>query len=242
MSISVSCSCGAKLNVKDEAGGKKAKCPKCGAVVPVPPKSPDAPAEAIAAAAQYCRYCDQLLASGTFVCGACGKPTKNTSAALEAPAPKLEALDPPPDTVYLEVGQEWLIGSRKFEGAVLATDKAFYLLTLHRVHLDHVSQWLGALVDAFDRKWQEWAPTQVPFAAIAHKMTCSESWPLDESQTKALMGGHAIVIPREAVQSLKTPWMATLTVTTGEQSIRIDGLNDKNMVRHYLTEWGWKFS
>jgi hypothetical protein len=42
MSIPVNCACGKALNVKDELGGKKIKCPACAAVLAVP-----APAEEI---------------------------------------------------------------------------------------------------------------------------------------------------------------------------------------------------
>ncbi|GEM_PF-3955636 len=34
--ITLDCSCGTKLRVRDDAAGKKAKCPKCAAIVPVP--------------------------------------------------------------------------------------------------------------------------------------------------------------------------------------------------------------
>lgn len=43
MSISVSCSCGKTLNVKDELAGKRGKCPKCGALLTIP--QPPKPAE-----------------------------------------------------------------------------------------------------------------------------------------------------------------------------------------------------
>jgi predicted RNA-binding Zn-ribbon protein involved in translation (DUF1610 family) len=42
MSIAVTCSCGKKLQVKDELAGKRGKCPACGALltIPQPPSSP----------------------------------------------------------------------------------------------------------------------------------------------------------------------------------------------------------
>ena len=36
MAIKVTCSCGKKLRAKDEAAGKRAKCPACGKIVVVP--------------------------------------------------------------------------------------------------------------------------------------------------------------------------------------------------------------
>ena len=43
MPISVSCACGARLKVRDEAAGKRVKCPKCQAPIQVP--EAEAPAE-----------------------------------------------------------------------------------------------------------------------------------------------------------------------------------------------------
>src|SRR5262245_32144404 len=43
MSIQVECECGKKMRVKDDAGGKRVKCPECHAMVkiPLPDESPD---------------------------------------------------------------------------------------------------------------------------------------------------------------------------------------------------------
>lgn len=40
MAIRFRCGCGRQLQTADEAGGKQARCPLCGAIVPVPP-APD---------------------------------------------------------------------------------------------------------------------------------------------------------------------------------------------------------
>lgn len=47
MPISVTCTCGKKLSVKDELAGKRGKCPACGAMlsIPQPPKPAAIPAE-----------------------------------------------------------------------------------------------------------------------------------------------------------------------------------------------------
>ncbi len=45
MSISLSCECGRALRVKDEAAGRKVRCPGCGNVLPVPRPATDTDAE-----------------------------------------------------------------------------------------------------------------------------------------------------------------------------------------------------
>src|SRR5262245_8066433 len=40
MSISVRCSCGTRLQVRDDLVGKRIKCPKCGQVLQTPPAEP----------------------------------------------------------------------------------------------------------------------------------------------------------------------------------------------------------
>src|SRR5215472_3649935 len=42
MPIAMSCSCGRALNIKDELGGKKIRCPACKSVLAVPVKEIDA--------------------------------------------------------------------------------------------------------------------------------------------------------------------------------------------------------
>ncbi len=45
MSISLTCECGRALRVKDEAAGRKVRCPGCGKVLPVPRPAADKGAE-----------------------------------------------------------------------------------------------------------------------------------------------------------------------------------------------------
>ncbi|MBM3980171.1 MAG: zinc ribbon domain-containing protein [Planctomycetes bacterium] len=69
--------CGKNFEVKDEFGGRKTKCPKCGAGIVVPVRSTP-PAEerppVPAAAPKFCSGCGQPWASGARFCGACGAP------------------------------------------------------------------------------------------------------------------------------------------------------------------------
>jgi len=44
MSIKVTCSCGMKLRAKDEAAGKRARCPACGKITLLPGSCADQPA------------------------------------------------------------------------------------------------------------------------------------------------------------------------------------------------------
>jgi hypothetical protein len=56
MSIPIRCDCGKSLKVKDEAAGRKVRCPGCGVVLPIP--KPEIPKEADEQALDY------LLAEG----------------------------------------------------------------------------------------------------------------------------------------------------------------------------------
>lgn len=86
MPIPVACACGAKLRVGDQAAGKKAKCPKCGAilVVPAPEAAPpaddgfriltDEPAPAAApppAPDKACPFCAETIPGKAAVCPHC---------------------------------------------------------------------------------------------------------------------------------------------------------------------------
>jgi hypothetical protein len=76
MPIPMQCACGKSLKVKDEAAGRKVRCPGCAAILPVP--KPEAPKEADDEALEF------LLAEG--------RPrAKSSSAPAAPPAHKAEA-------------------------------------------------------------------------------------------------------------------------------------------------------
>ncbi len=69
MPIPVTCACGARLKVPDDAAGKKVKCPKCAAILVVSAaEASQKPcpfcAETIQAAAKVCPFCKSDLAPG----------------------------------------------------------------------------------------------------------------------------------------------------------------------------------
>jgi hypothetical protein len=83
VAISVSCSCGRALKLRDDVAGKKIKCPACQAVIEVPgaasepdllPEEPAAPAERV------CTSCRAENPAEQETCLSCGAP-------LRAPAP-----------------------------------------------------------------------------------------------------------------------------------------------------------
>jgi len=98
MPISVSCACGAALRVRDEAAGKKAKCPKCGAAVLIPAAEAD---DALADAptplpmvpqeggkprsTKRCIYCGEKSPADALQCESCGRAFGAKPAAAPKP-------------------------------------------------------------------------------------------------------------------------------------------------------------
>jgi hypothetical protein len=88
MPITVTCTCGKQLRVKDEAAGKKGRCPTCKAVftvpeaAPAPRRSAGKPARkpSIAVGAFTCEGCGAPMASGTILCVRCGFDTRSGKA------------------------------------------------------------------------------------------------------------------------------------------------------------------
>ena len=74
MAISVACSCGKKLKVKEESAGRKVRCPGCGEAVVVPALSDDDSQEApgLAEKIQNCPKCKNELDPGAVLCVKCG--------------------------------------------------------------------------------------------------------------------------------------------------------------------------
>lgn len=70
MSISLTCACGRKLQVRDEAAGKKVKCPGCQAVLSVP--SPETDIDFLPKPPRTCPQCRKEYAPDDAVCGSCG--------------------------------------------------------------------------------------------------------------------------------------------------------------------------
>ena len=107
MPISVSCTCGARLQVRDDAAGKKAKCPKCGAVLPVPAAAPDdgfrileeegtAPATAgpPSPSMKRCAYCGGRIPGPVEQCLHCGRALGQRPATDPGPNLPEEAASP----------------------------------------------------------------------------------------------------------------------------------------------------
>ena len=84
MSITLTCRCQARIQVKDELAGRSVKCPKCGEVltVPQPPAPPPAPAdedeyqlaplEEVLKQGPTCPVCQADMPQGAVLCVKCG--------------------------------------------------------------------------------------------------------------------------------------------------------------------------
>ena len=82
MSITLTCRCQARIQVKDELAGRSVKCPKCGEVLTVPqPQAPPAadddeyqlaPAEDLPTRGPTCPVCQADMPSGSVLCVQCG--------------------------------------------------------------------------------------------------------------------------------------------------------------------------
>ncbi len=98
MAIVFSCTCGHPLRAKEEAAGRKTKCPHCGAVLTIPTSAAKAPA-AVAAAVDVSGHAEAVpidLAWPTIEAPGGAAHTDEAGAKDEAAAPPAPASDEPP--------------------------------------------------------------------------------------------------------------------------------------------------
>ena len=193
--------------------------------------------------ADYCRACDQPLSAGAPTCSSCGTPTKAVAAKFgpEKQAKEVPGANPPPDAVYLDVGGSWKLGARTYIGAALATDQFFYIIYNKEYQATEISGLLASASEMLSKAPQpQEAPHRIPYALIGPKLRRSKAWPLGKEGTKALEDAASVeIIPKAKIEALKIPWMATLELKAYGLTYRFEGGMDKNMVREYLTEWGY---
>jgi hypothetical protein len=80
MPIQVTCACGARLTVRDEAAGRKVKCPKCASPVSIPAPEPEiVPVEPVLDVLPPapeenrvpCPYCAEMILKAARMCPHC---------------------------------------------------------------------------------------------------------------------------------------------------------------------------